>query len=62
MTDFAALSLLGVYSAMLVYTGSFLFFTFDLAKRSASAPALVSVGGGMIEPESDRALPRAGRT
>jgi len=47
---------------MLVYTGSFLFFTFDLAKRSASAPALVSVGGGMIEPESDRALPRAGRT
>lgn len=62
MTDFAALSLLGVYSAMLVYTGSFLFFTFDLAKRSASAPALVSVSGGMIEPESDRALPRAGRT
>ena len=62
MTDFAALSLLGVYSAMLVYTGSFLFFTFDLAKRSASAPALVSVGGGMIEPEIDRALPRAGRT
>ena len=62
MTDFAALSLLGVYSAMLVYTGSFLFFTFDLAKRSVSAPALVSVGGGMIEPEIDRALPRAGRT
>ena len=62
MTDFAALSLLGVYSAMLVYTGSFLFFTFDLAKRSVSAPALVSVSGGMIEPESDRALPRAGRT
>jgi|TARA_B110000902_G_scaffold260924_2_gene334755 cytochrome c-type biogenesis protein CcsB len=62
MTDFAALSLLGVYSAMLVYTGSFLFFTFDLAKRSASAPALVSAGGEMIEPESDRALPRAGRT
>jgi len=62
MTDFAALSLLGVYSAMLVYTGSFLFFTFDLAKRSASAPALVPVGGAMIEPESDRALPSAGRT
>lgn len=62
MTDFAALSLLGVYSAMLVYTGSFLFFTFDLAKRSVSTPALVSVSGGMIEPESDRALPRAGRT
>ena len=62
MTDFAALSLLGVYSAMLVYTGSFLFFTFDLAKRSVSAPALVSVSGGTIEPESDRALPRAGRT
>ena len=62
MSDFAALSLLGVYSAMLVYTGSFLFFTFDLAKRSVSAPALVSVSGGMIEPESDRALPRAGRT
>jgi len=28
MTDFAALSLVGVYSAMLVYTASFLFFTF----------------------------------
>jgi len=55
MTDIASLSLLGVYSAMLVYTASFLFFTFDLAKRSANTPALVMAGGGeapqQAEPE-----------
>jgi len=53
MIDFAGLSLLGVYSTMLVYTASFLFFTFDLAKRSATepAPAVVSVGAGAgVEP------------
>ena len=52
MTDIASLSLLGVYSAMLVYTASFLFFTFDLAKRSAAAPALVMAGGGDVPAES----------
>jgi len=52
MTDIASLSLLGVYSAMLVYTASFLFFTFDLAKRSAAAPALVMAGGGDAPAES----------
>ena len=52
MTDVASLSLLGVYSAMLVYTASFLFFTFDLAKRSAATPALVMAGGGDAPAES----------
>ena len=52
MTDIASLSLLGVYSAMLVYTASFLFFTFDLAKRSAATPALVMAGGGDAPAES----------
>ena len=52
MTDIASLSLLGVYSAMLVYTASFLFFTFDLAKRSAATPALVMAGGGDAPTES----------
>ena len=40
MMDFASLSLFAVYSAMAVYTVSFLFFTWDLAKRSSlEAPA-----------------------
>ncbi len=40
MMDFASLSLFAVYSAMAVYTVSFLFFTWDLAKRSSmGAPA-----------------------
>jgi cytochrome c-type biogenesis protein CcsB len=40
MMDFAGLSLFAVYSAMAVYTVSFLFFTWDLAKRSSmEAPA-----------------------
>lgn len=37
--DFATLSLYAVYSAMAVYTVSFFFFTWDLAKRSALVPA-----------------------
>ncbi len=37
MMDFASLSLFAVYSAMAVYTVSFLFFTWDLAKRSSMA-------------------------
>jgi len=45
MTDFASLSLFAVYSAMAVYTVAFLFFTWDLAKRSAPAPARVMAGG-----------------
>jgi cytochrome c-type biogenesis protein CcsB len=52
MTDIASLSLLGVYSAMLVYTASFLFFTFDLAKRSAATPAPVMAGGSEAPAES----------
>ncbi len=55
MTDIASLSLLGVYSAMLVYTASFLFFTFDLAKRSASTPALVMAGGSAPPAENAEA-------
>lgn len=40
MMDFATLSLFAVYSAMAVYTVSFLFFTWDLARRSSmAAPA-----------------------
>jgi cytochrome c-type biogenesis protein CcsB len=40
MMDFASLSLFAVYSAMAVYTVSFLFFTWDLDKRSSmAAPA-----------------------
>jgi cytochrome c-type biogenesis protein CcsB len=37
MMDFSSLSLFAVYSAMSVYTVSFLFFTWDLAKRSSLA-------------------------
>ncbi len=37
MMDFANASLFAVYSAMAVYTVSFLFFTWDLAKRSSLA-------------------------
>lgn len=55
MTDIASLSLLGVYSAMLVYTASFLFFTFDLAKRSASTPALVMADGSAPPAENAEA-------
>ena len=60
MTDFATLSLLGVYSAMAVYTVSFLSFTWDLAKRSSLAPVPVSVGGPAtseqsLEPTAHRA-------
>ena len=36
MENIAALSLVAVYSAMGVYTISFILFTFDLAKRSAA--------------------------
>ena len=45
MTDFASLSLFAVYSAMAVYTVAFLFFTWDLAKRSSPAPVHVMAGG-----------------
>ena len=55
MTDIASLSLLGVYSAMLVYTASFLFFTFDLAKRSSSTPALVMADGSAPPAENAEA-------
>ena len=38
MENMVALSLVAVYSAMGVYTISFILFTFDLAKRSAAEP------------------------
>jgi len=44
----AGYSLIGVYSAMAVYTLAFLLFTLDLATRQAPTPAkqLAAVGGG----------------
>ena len=45
MLDFAYLSLVGVYSAMAVYTLAFLAFTWDLATRSAKKPVPVMAGG-----------------
>lgn len=54
--DLAILSLYGVYSAMAVYTVSLLFFSWDLAKRSALAPVPVMAGGpGHPEPTAERA-------
>ena len=46
MLDFAYLSLVGVYSAMAVYTLAFLAFAWDLATRSAKKPVPVMAGGG----------------
>jgi len=46
MLDFAYLSLVGVYSAMAVYTLAFLAFTWDLATRSAKKPVPVMAGVG----------------
>ena len=46
MLDFAYLSLVGVYSAMAVYTLAFLAFTWDLATRSAKKPVPVMAGDG----------------
>lgn len=46
MLDFGYLSLVGVYSAMAVYTLAFLAFTWDLATRSAKKPVPVMAGGG----------------
>ena len=43
MENIAALSLVAVYSAMGVYTISFILFTFDLAKRSAAEPTSAAV-------------------
>jgi len=53
MTELASLSLFGVYSAMAVYTVSFLFYTWDLAKRSSMRPAKVAVGAGAGEAERE---------
>ncbi len=55
MIDFAPLSLFAVYSAMAVYTVAFLFFTWDLAKRSASTPALVMANGEASPPSPSSA-------
>ena len=53
--DFAYLSLVGVYSAMAVYTLAFLAFTWDLARRSAAKPVAVMAGGGGREVEAPAA-------
>lgn len=56
MMDLATLSLYGVYSAMAVYTVSFLFFAWDLAKRSSLAPVPAMAGGpSRPEPTADKA-------
>jgi len=44
MMDLATLSLFAVYSAMALYTVSFLFYTWDLAKRSSLQPVPVPAG------------------
>lgn len=49
MENFAALSLVAVYSAMGVYTLSFIMFTLDLAKRSAARPVAVVAGATVNE-------------
>ncbi|MSZ08697.1 MAG: hypothetical protein F2621_04685, partial [Actinobacteria bacterium] len=49
MMNFANVSLFAVYSAMALYTMSFIFFTWDLAKRSSMA---VPAAGG--EPSAKR--------
>jgi cytochrome c-type biogenesis protein CcsB len=43
MENIAAVSLVAVYSAMGVYTLSFILFTFDLAKRSAAEPSSAAI-------------------
>lgn len=47
MESLAVISLAAVYSAMAVYTVAFVFYTLDLAKRSAAKPAPVAVGAGV---------------
>ncbi|MEN9620023.1 MAG: hypothetical protein RL499_216 [Actinomycetota bacterium] len=49
MENFAAVSLVAIYSAMGVYTLAFIFFTLDLAKRSAARPAPAVVGATVNE-------------
>ena len=60
MMDLATLSLFGVYSAMAVYTVSFLFFTWDLAKRSALTPISVAVGGSRPQASAREEIPSTG--
>jgi cytochrome c-type biogenesis protein CcsB len=56
MMDLATLSLYGVYSAMAVYTVSFLFFAWDLAKRSSLAPVPAMAGGPSVaQPTAEKA-------
>lgn len=50
--DLATLSLYAVYSAMAIYTVSFLFFAWDLAQRSSLQPVKVmAMAGGQAESE-----------
>jgi cytochrome c-type biogenesis protein CcsB len=60
MMDFAYLSLVGVYSAMAVYTVALFAFSWDLAKRSAAKPVPVMAGsdGGGREAEAPAAPSR----
>jgi cytochrome c-type biogenesis protein CcsB len=58
MVDFSYLSLVGVYSAMAVYTVAFLAFTWDLTRRSARKPILVPAGGAKVS--EDAATPSFG--
>jgi cytochrome c-type biogenesis protein CcsB len=60
MIDFAYLSLVGVYSAMAVYTLSFLAFTWDLARRSAKSPVPVGAGSTSTVTSEDAPAPSWG--
>ncbi len=60
MMDFATFSLFAVYSAMAVYTVSFLFFTWDLAKRSSLTPVPVLVGAGSPAPRGNEPIVSTG--
>lgn len=58
--DFATLSLFAVYSAMAIYTVSFLFFAWDLAKRSSLAPVPVAAGNIPASSQNDQESPSTG--
>lgn len=57
MMDFAYLSLVGVYSAMAVYTLAFVAFTWDLARRYSATPALVPAGATTPAPDAESSQP-----
>jgi len=59
MMDLATLSLFAVYSAMALYTVSFLFYTWDLAKRSSLQPVPVPAGAPSSQ-SNQESLPATG--